>query len=190
MCLKRWWGKIKGRTISLNREYCRVILAPRGTERLHRTLHILSPGLAIMEQPSWKGRLNPFTSTHTTRVSLLNALTFCSAVNNSYPWAVGGIRFRQKGRTPMSSSLNIHCLPFAGTMCGSDCKLKWSCVRWHLWIQNYHCGYLWGGGGGRLHEEKSGFLNLVPFLNWNTCHFEGRAGSPVTERVTGVLIIY
>lgn len=102
--------------------------------------------------------------THAIRVSWLNAPTFCSAVNNSCSRAVGGIRFRLKGRTPISSSLNIHRLLFAGTMCGSNCKLKWSCVCWHLWIQNYHPGYLWGGGGGRLQKEKSGFLNLIPFL--------------------------
>lgn len=151
---KRGRGETKSRTISLknaNPMSCTGAAGPPrsgpagGAEAVHE-------------------RLNVLTSAHTTRVSSLNALTFCTAVNNSCPEAVGGIRFRQKGRTPMSSSLNIHCLLFAGAMCGSHCKLKWACVRWHLWIQNYLYGYLWSGGGGQLPKEKSGFWKSDAFF--------------------------
>lgn len=150
----------------------------------------------VLTSPAWGGeavqeRLNVPTSAHTIGVSLLNTLAFCLAVNNSCPWAVGGTCFRQEERMPMSKSLNIHRLLFAGTMCGSNCKLKWSCVHWHLWIQNYHCGYLWDGGGEGLQKEKTSFLHLILFfLNWNTWHFCGSIVSPLGKRVTGIWITY
>lgn len=143
MCQKRERGEIKSRTISLKdvnlmscirgggSPHCRALTGCTGPSTM------LSPRVARGTSPAGGGeavheRLNGLTSIHTTRVSSLNALPFSLAVNNSCPEAVGGIRFRQKGRTPMSSSLNIHRLLFAGTTRGSNCKPKWCCVRWHL----------------------------------------------------------
>lgn len=130
MCLKGWW-QVKGRAISLkNTEHTsRRIPALRSTDRCHHSMVLTSPaggGEPVQE------RLKVLTSAHTIGMPLLNTLAFCLAVNNSCPRAVGGTCFRQEERMPTSKSLNIHCLLFAGTMCGSNCKLKWSCVHWHL----------------------------------------------------------
>lgn len=126
-------GRIKGRTISLKQ------IKPMSPIRAGGSLHCgartgCTEPSTVLSPAGGTGHAQERLSslTHAIRVSWLNAPTFCSAVNNSCSRAVGGIRFRQKGRTPISSSLNIHRLLFAGTMCGSNCKLKWSCVCWHL----------------------------------------------------------